>query len=116
MNRVAPAPDVIRDLVAGGGVILDRISARSRRSQSSGPRRRQKRAARLAHGLLAPTSGAVRWQSLERRGERRRQAMVFQRPVVLRRSALDNVVYPLKVAGLARTERGAPRGRSEAGD
>jgi tungstate transport system ATP-binding protein len=30
--------------------------------------------------------------------------MVFQRPVVLRRSALDNVVYPLKVAGLFRTE------------
>jgi tungstate transport system ATP-binding protein len=59
---------------------------------------------RLAHGLLAPTSGTVRWQSLERQGERRRQAMVFQRPVVLRRSALDNVVYPLKVAGLARIE------------
>ena len=30
--------------------------------------------------------------------------MVFQRPVVLRRSALDNVVYPLKVAGLPRIE------------
>jgi ABC-2 type transport system ATP-binding protein len=30
--------------------------------------------------------------------------MVFQRPVVLRRSALDNVVYPLKVAGLSRTQ------------
>ncbi|HET9044311.1 MAG TPA: ATP-binding cassette domain-containing protein [Burkholderiales bacterium] len=94
--------------VAGGRVILDRISAEiasGPRTVILGPNGAGKSVLmRLAHGLLAPTSGAVRWQSLERRGERRRQAMVFQRPVVLRRSALDNVVYPLKVAGLARTE------------
>jgi tungstate transport system ATP-binding protein len=30
---------------------------------------------------------------------RRKQAMMFQRPVLLRRSALDNVIYALKVAG-----------------
>jgi tungstate transport system ATP-binding protein len=94
--------------VAGGRVILDRISAEiasGPRTVILGPNGAGKSVLmRLAHGLLAPTSGAVRWQSLERRGERRRQAMVFQRPVVLRRSALDNVVYPLKVAGLARIE------------
>ena len=94
--------------VAGGRVILNRISAEiasGPRTVILGPNGAGKSVLmRLAHGLLAPTSGAVRWQSLERRGERRRQAMVFQRPVVLRRSALDNVVYPLKVAGLARTE------------
>jgi tungstate transport system ATP-binding protein len=94
--------------VAGGRVILDRISAEiaaGPRTVILGPNGAGKSVLmRLAHGLLAPTSGAVRWHSLERQGERRRQAMVFQRPVMLRRSALDNVVYPLKVAGLGRTE------------
>jgi len=57
---------------------------------------------RLMHGLLSPTSGRVAWQGPE---PRRRQAMVFQRPVMLRRSALANVVYALEVAGVPRAER-----------
>ncbi len=48
---------------------------------------------RLMHGLLAPSAGTVRWSSSGR------QAMVFQRPVMLRRSALANVAYALEVAG-----------------
>lgn len=48
---------------------------------------------RLMHGLLAPTSGRVSWHGPGR------QAMVFQRPIMLRRSALANVAYALKVAG-----------------
>ncbi|HJS78306.1 MAG TPA: ATP-binding cassette domain-containing protein [Burkholderiales bacterium] len=47
---------------------------------------------RLMHGLLAPTSGRIKWNSLGP------QAMVFQRPIMLRRSVLANVVYALKVA------------------
>ena len=47
---------------------------------------------RLMHGLLIPTSGKVSWNSPSR------QAMVFQRPVMLRRSALANVTYALKLA------------------
>ncbi len=50
---------------------------------------------RLMHGLLPPTSGRISWRS------NGRQAMVFQRPVMLRRSALANVVYALELAGLA---------------
>jgi tungstate transport system ATP-binding protein len=50
---------------------------------------------RLMHGLLAPTSGAVSWNS------KGGQAMVFQRPVMLRRSALANVEYALRAAGQA---------------
>jgi len=57
---------------------------------------------RLMHGLLAPTSGAVVWSG---DNARRRQAMVFQRPVLLRRSALANVTYALKLARVPRTER-----------
>jgi tungstate transport system ATP-binding protein len=60
---------------------------------------------RLCHGLLAPTSGRIQWATPERRGERRRQAMVFQRPVMLRRSALANVVYALKLARVPHAER-----------
>jgi tungstate transport system ATP-binding protein len=52
---------------------------------------------RLMHGLLAPTSGRVAWNA---NGHRRRQAMVFQRPVMLRRSALANVAYALEAAGV----------------
>jgi tungstate transport system ATP-binding protein len=51
---------------------------------------------RLMHGLLGPSSGSIIWNGTD---ARRRQAMVFQRPVMLRRSALANVVYALKLAG-----------------
>jgi tungstate transport system ATP-binding protein len=49
---------------------------------------------RLMHGLLAPSSGKITWS-----GNAGRQAMVFQRPVMLRRSALANVAYPLQLSG-----------------
>jgi tungstate transport system ATP-binding protein len=47
---------------------------------------------RLMHGLLLPTLGTISWSATGR------QAMVFQRPVMLRRSALANVAYALRVA------------------
>ena len=50
---------------------------------------------RLMHGLLAPSRGRIVWQAPGR------QAMVFQRPVMLRRSALANVEYALRAAGQA---------------
>jgi tungstate transport system ATP-binding protein len=57
---------------------------------------------RLLHGLLPPSAGRVAWSSPD---PRRRQAMVFQRPVLLRRSVLANALYPLRLAGLGREER-----------
>jgi len=65
---------------------------------------------RLCHGLLSPTSGRVRWATLERPRTPRRQAMVFQRPVLLRRSALGNLTFALAVAGVRRVDR-PPRAR-----
>jgi tungstate transport system ATP-binding protein len=62
---------------------------------------------RLCHGLLAPTAGRIEWNARERTSGPRKQAMVFQRPVMLRRSALANVAYGMKVAGVGATERGA---------
>jgi tungstate transport system ATP-binding protein len=60
---------------------------------------------RLMHGLLVPTAGSVRWSEPDVASLRRRQAMVFQRPIMLRRSALANVVYALKLANVAASER-----------
>src|SRR5262245_40249072 len=60
---------------------------------------------RLCHGLLVPTSGTIAWNAPEIPGMPRRQAMVFQRPVMLRRSALGNVMYALRHAGIPRYER-----------
>jgi tungstate transport system ATP-binding protein len=56
---------------------------------------------RLCHGLLEPTTGTISWQSPELPGGPRRQAMVFQRPMLLRRSVLGNVTYALKLADAA---------------
>ena len=57
---------------------------------------------RLMHGLIEPTAGRVLWSG---EGARRRQAMVFQRPVMLRRSALANVVYALEAARVPLRDR-----------
>ncbi|HQZ45258.1 MAG TPA: ATP-binding cassette domain-containing protein [Usitatibacteraceae bacterium] len=58
---------------------------------------------RTLHGLLPPTSGSVRWRGPN--GRPPRQAMVFQRPVMLRRSGLANVRYALAVNGVPEPER-----------
>ncbi len=59
---------------------------------------------RLCHGLLEPTAGRIVWRGAKNGDVRRHQAMVFQRPVMLRRSALANVMYGLKLAGKSRSE------------
>jgi tungstate transport system ATP-binding protein len=91
---------------AGGRTIIDRVSfelAAGPRTVILGANGAGKSVLmRLMHGLLSPTSGTISWQGEE---PRRRQAMVFQRPVMLRRSALANVVYALKLAGFADPER-----------
>jgi len=58
---------------------------------------------RLCHGLIEPTQGRRLWASGEARAEA--QAMVFQRPVLLRRSVSANLDYPLALKGLTRAER-----------
>jgi len=53
---------------------------------------------RVLHGLVAPTSGTVRWAGAHQRP--RDQAMVLQRPVLLRRDAAANIRYALRLAGV----------------
>jgi tungstate transport system ATP-binding protein len=59
---------------------------------------------RLAMGLLAPSRGRVTWGGRIEAASTRR-AIVFQRPVMLRRSAAGNIRYALSAAGVARSER-----------
>ena len=91
----------------GGKTIIDRVSIEivdGPRTVILGPNGAGKSVLmRLCHGLLAPTSGRIEWRGTG--NGRRKQAMVFQRPVMLRRSALANVVYGLKLAGVAPRER-----------
>ena len=97
---------------AGGKRLIDRVDADFR------PRRRtvimgangtgKSLLLRLLHGLIRPTAGDVLWQGrpLDREG-RRGQAMVFQRPVMLRRSTLANLRFALAVRGIGGAERAA---------
>ncbi len=63
---------------------------------------------RLCHGLLTPTAGRIGWSVADGAvAGTRRHAMVFQKPVMLRRSAVANVVHALAAAGMARGERQA---------
>jgi tungstate transport system ATP-binding protein len=58
---------------------------------------------RLCHGLIDPVSGRRTWASAEPRPKA--QAMVFQRPVLLRRSVAENLAYPLALDGMERAAR-----------
>jgi tungstate transport system ATP-binding protein len=58
---------------------------------------------RVLHGLVAPTEGRIDWGGLAEPPPG--QAMVFQRPILLRRSAARNVDYALRIAHVAHAER-----------
>ena len=111
---MTPASDTILPLEldrigysANGRVLLDGIALRleaGTRTVVLGPNGAGKSLLlRLCHGLLRPSCGSIRWggagQPLPPEAVLRRQAMVFQRPVLLRRSALANVRYVLALAG-----------------
>ena len=63
---------------------------------------------RLIAGLIAPSGGTLRWSD-DRRGDRRTLSFVFQEPTLMPwATAFDNVIMPLKLAGMRRVEA-APR-------
>jgi tungstate transport system ATP-binding protein len=93
----------------GGRRIIDGISLRldaGPRTVIVGPNGAGKSVLlRLCHGLLQPTSGTISWTSPEPAGGPRRQAMVFQRPVLLRRTAVANIAHALAIGGVSRAQR-----------
>lgn len=106
-------PLALRDLrfAAGGRTIIDGVSVELAAGPATiilGANGAGKSVLmRLMHGLLAPSGGRVEWASPDAARVRRAQAMVFQRPVLLRRSALANVTYGLALAGVLPREREA---------
>jgi tungstate transport system ATP-binding protein len=104
-------PLVVDDVsfVARGRAIIDRVSCEfgaGPRTVILGPNGAGKSVLmRLCHGLLPPTSGRIVWRGSRDERRPRAQAMVFQRPVMLRRSAFHNVTYGLGLAGVERAER-----------
>jgi tungstate transport system ATP-binding protein len=60
---------------------------------------------RLCHGLIRPSSGLILWRDMRVDAARRFQAMVLQRPVLLRRSVAANIGYALSVHGVPRRQR-----------
>ena len=104
-------PLILEDVsfVAAGRAIIDRVSCEftpGPRTVILGPNGSGKSVLmRLCHGLLTPTSGRIVWRGSRDERRPRAQAMVFQRPVMLRRGAVANVTYGLKLAGVLRAER-----------
>ena len=108
--RPAILPLALHDLSfeAGGRRLIDGISTNitaAGRTVILGPNGAGKSLLlRLCHGLLQPTQGSVRWMGPGARDAARAQAMVFQRPVMLRRTVAANVTYALKLRRMASGE------------
>jgi tungstate transport system ATP-binding protein len=113
MTMRAPASDLpilLQDasFVVRGVTILDRIAltlAAGAPTVLIGPNGCGKTTLlRLTMGLIRPSSGRVTWGGREDAPPTRR-AIVFQRPVMLRRTVAGNLRYVLAAAGIARSKR-----------
>ncbi|MGQ0677151.1 MAG: ATP-binding cassette domain-containing protein [Rhodospirillales bacterium] len=60
---------------------------------------------RLIHGLDRPSAGAIHWRGARADEAHLYQAMVFQRPILLRRTAAANIDYALDVRGVPKLRR-----------
>lgn len=85
---------------AGGRRLVDRLSLQVKHGPLTvimGPNGAGKSLLlRLLHGLIAPSTGRITWGGVAAGPAiRRRQAMVFQKPVLLRRSVAANVDFVL---------------------
>ena len=118
MTMRAPVSDLpIRlddvSVVVRDATILDRISlelAPGAPTALIGPNGAGKTTLlRLAMGLMPPSRGRVSWGGREHVATAQR-AIVFQRPVMLRRSVAGNLRYALAAAGVPRAERAARLG------
>jgi len=109
MSAILPLRLTDVSFAAGGRTIIDRVSFELTAGPSTivlGANGAGKSVLmRLMHGLLVPSAGKVEWLGGNASRARRLQAMVFQRPVMLRRSALANITYALALADVPARDR-----------
>jgi len=90
------------DVIRGATLVLDAldvtIASRSRTFILGANGAGKSTLLRVLHGLIEPTRGRVTWGHSATRP--RGQAMVFQRPVLLRRSAAANLRHALALGGI----------------
>jgi tungstate transport system ATP-binding protein len=109
-QRSTILPLVVREVVfeAGGKRLIDHISFtvdEGLRTVVLGPNGAGKSLLlRLCHGLIAPSAGSIIWAGVDAHRAWRHQAMVMQRPVLLRRSTAANIRYALRVRGVPRRQ------------
>ena len=60
---------------------------------------------KVCHGLIRPTSGRLEWHEPKRAWLPGVQTMVFQKPVLLRRSVEQNIAHVLKACRIPKNER-----------
>jgi tungstate transport system ATP-binding protein len=115
-HTAAPAtilPLMVHELCyeSGGRRLLDGISFRTDvgpRTVVLGPNGAGKSLLlRLCHGLIQASAGSITWAGVVSETAHRCQAMVFQRPVLLRRSTAANITYVLRLQGIPRRQRRA---------
>ncbi|WP_293575203.1 ATP-binding cassette domain-containing protein [Phaeobacter sp.] len=58
---------------------------------------------KMLHGILRLAGGQIRW-NCETEQAQRHQAFVFQTPVMMRRSVVENIAYPLTLNGVGRKQ------------
>lgn len=58
---------------------------------------------RMLHGIARLGNGSITWACPEAEA-RTKQAFVFQHPIMMRRSVLNNIAYPLLLSGMSRAQ------------
>ena len=114
MARPAPAPILplaVRNLTLrfGAATVLDGVSfdlGPTGCTVIMGPNGSGKSLLlKLLHGLIAPTAGRIDWGGQPPEAVTSRQALVFQKPVLLRRSVAANLDFVLRTRGQDRARR-----------
>jgi len=58
---------------------------------------------KMLHGIVRLNGGSLNWACSTDEAQKR-QGFVFQSPVMMRRSVLENIAYPLRLIGVAKAE------------
>ena len=112
-GRAPLMPLEVRDLVLrfGEATVLDRLEldlGPTGCTMIMGPNGSGKSLLlKLLHGLMRPTSGRIDWGGEAPEQVTARQSLVFQKPVLLRRSVAANIDFVLKARGKDTAERQA---------